>query len=611
MQPYISAADVVFRYPPPPGGEPVLALDGAGLRVARGEFLALVGPNGSGKSTLARMCNVLLRPEAGSVVVDGLDTADPAHLWPIRDRVGMVFQNPDNQIVAAMVEEDVAFGPENQALPPAEIRARVEGALAAVGLTGLRLRPPHLLSGGQKQRLAIAGALALRPACLVLDEPTAMLDPRGRREVITTVRQLNRDLGIAVIWITHFMSVAAAADRVVVMAAGRAVLDGTPATVFAQVDRIRALQLDVPPAVSMADSLRQAGIPLPENILDLAHLVTCLDDLRHRSDPSPSPPPGSNVAPPLPAQETALGRDPDAPLTPPGSERTVAIQVENLTHTYAPGSPHEWTAIAGVSLTIHQGDCWGIIGATGSGKSTLVQHFNALLKPTAGRVVVYGHDLSDRKADMMAVRRRVGLAFQYPEHQLFAATVRDEIAYGPRNLGLDEAAITRQVQWALDAVGLPAALLDRSPFSLSGGQARRVALAGVLAMRPDTLILDEPGAGLDPAGRREILRLVADLHRAGLTIVLVSHSMEDVAESADHVLVLDRGRVAMEGTPRTLFRRGAELESLQLAAPAAAVLVDRLREAGWPGAGRAVTEAEAVAEICGALHPVAGGSAHA
>lgn len=277
------------------------------------------------------------------------------------------------------------------------------------------------------------------------------------------------------------------------------------------------------------------------------------------------------------------------------------IVVEKISYVYHPGTPHQWQALTDVSFTLGDGEFWGLIGATGSGKSTLVQHLNGLLKPTGGRVLVDGRDTRARTTDLRLIRQQVGLVFQYPEHQLFAATVHEEVAYGPRNLGLDAATVEERVRWALAAVGLPAALLPRSPFGLSGGQARRLALAGVLAMRPRTLILDEPAAGLDPVGRQEMLQLIRDLHRSGMTIVLVSHNMEDVAELAEQVLVLQRGRVAMCGTPRELFRRHADLAALHLAAPAAAQLVDRLKGRGWDLVGQAVTAAEAVAEVAGAL----------
>ncbi len=252
------------------------AVDAVTLTINRGELVAVVGPNGSGKSTLAKHLNALLLPSTGEVRVDGLDSRDPANLWQIRRRVGMVFQDPDNQLVATTVEEDVAFGPENLGLPPAEIRQRVDRALAAVRMTEHRHRSPHYLSGGQKQRVAIAGVLAMEPDCLVLDEPTAMLDPAGRREVMETVVRLNREKGLTVVLITHAMEEAIPADRVLVMDRGRLIRQGTPRQVFALFDELRPLGLDVPPMASLAYQLRQAGLSLPEDVLTIEEMVNCL-----------------------------------------------------------------------------------------------------------------------------------------------------------------------------------------------------------------------------------------------------------------------------------------------------------------------------------------------
>ena len=246
--------------------EELLALDHVTLQIAAGEFVAVIGRNGSGKSTLAKHLNALLIPNEGSCIIDGMDTRNSAHLWDIRQRVGMVFQNPDNQIVASIVEEDVAFGPENLGFPPAEIVRRVEESLRQVGMTEYRLHGPHLLSGGQKQRVAIAGVLAMHPRCLVLDEPTAMLDPVGRAEVLDAVCRLHREEGITVVYITHFMEEAVAAGRVVVMDAGRVILDGLPGDVFQDVDRIRDLGLDVPVSADVAAHLRRRGMNLPRGI---------------------------------------------------------------------------------------------------------------------------------------------------------------------------------------------------------------------------------------------------------------------------------------------------------------------------------------------------------
>lgn len=257
-------------------GSEVLALDNINLTIRSGEFVAIIGTNGSGKSTLAKHFNALLIPTSGQCLVNGLNTSVPDNLWQVRQTVGMVFQNPDNQIVAAVVEEDVAFGPENLGIPPAEIRSRVTEALDLVGMADYRQHGPHLLSGGQKQRVAIAGVLAMRPSCLVLDEPTAMLDPLGRKEVLTTVTRLNKEEGITVVYITHFMEEAVAADRVVVLKNGRFVTEGSPAQVFSRVQELKNLGLDVPLAAEIAANLRAAGVSIPEGIITDDELVVAL-----------------------------------------------------------------------------------------------------------------------------------------------------------------------------------------------------------------------------------------------------------------------------------------------------------------------------------------------
>ena len=275
MQPLIEVQGLEYVYPLEGGGR-VVALRGVDLTIERGEFVALVGPNGSGKSTLARHFNGLLLPTVGQVWVDGLLTSDPRHLWAVRQRVGMVFQNPDNQIVASTVEEDVAFGPENLALPPDEIRRRVDEALDVVGLTGYRTHPPQMLSGGQKQLLAIAGILATRPACIVLDEPTSMLDPPGRQHILETIQRLNVEEGITVLLITQSMDEATTARRVLVMHAGRIVMDGPPQVIFEQEARLRTLGLNLPSAVEIARRLRKRGMVLPPGLLTVETLARAL-----------------------------------------------------------------------------------------------------------------------------------------------------------------------------------------------------------------------------------------------------------------------------------------------------------------------------------------------
>ena len=276
------------------------------------------------------------------------------------------------------------------------------------------------------------------------------------------------------------------------------------------------------------------------------------------------------------------------------------IVIEHLNYVYMSGGPYETHALDDVSLTIEDGEFVGLIGHTGSGKSTLVQHLNGLLLPSSGKITVDGLDIADKATDRRAIRRKVGLVFQYPENQLFEETVEKDIAFGPRNLGLDEAEIDRRVKDAMRKVALDYdALHERSVFELSGGQMRRVAIAGVLAMEPRTLVLDEPCAGLDPRGREEILGLIRDLHRdTGATIVMVSHSMDDVASLAERVIVMNHGKVAMDGAPRDVFSRGAQLRAIGLDVPQAVLLADKLRERGFdvPQGVYRVEEIKAVIE---------------
>lgn len=275
MEDFIKVEDLIFEYVKSEDGTAVRAIDSVSFSVERGSFTAVIGQNGSGKSTLAKNINALLVPTSGRVMVDGLDTSVPEHVWDVRSRVAMVFQNPDNQIVSSIVEDDVAFGPENLGIEPVEIRKRVDEALTGVEMYDFRKKAPHMLSGGQKQRIAIAGAVAMEPECIVFDEPTAMLDPRGRDEVMSVIKRLNGK-GITVLLITHFMEEAAQADKIIVMDRGVKKMEGTPEEIFLRADELKALSLDVPPAVDLAMKLRERGIDIPEGILTIDDMVNCL-----------------------------------------------------------------------------------------------------------------------------------------------------------------------------------------------------------------------------------------------------------------------------------------------------------------------------------------------
>ncbi len=535
------------------------ALRNVSLSVPEGQFLAVLGHNGCGKSTLAKHFNAILTPTSGKVTVDGIDTADENRLFDIRQTVGMVFQNPDNQLVATIVEEDVAFAPENLGVPPEEIRVRVDDALKQVDMYEFREHAPHQLSGGQKQRIAIAGIIAMRPRCIVMDEPTAMLDPKGRREVMKTIKRLNREQGITVILITHYMDEAAQADRVVVMDKGSVLMDDVPRKIFARADELRSVGLDVPQVTELCGLLHKSGVSISEEIIFEDECAAAIEML------------------PLKSRTADMTKTVAAKIVGIGEE---AARLENLTYKYSIGTPFEKTAVDNVNLTVNKAEFVGIIGHTGSGKSTLIQHLNGLVKPTSGLVFIDGKDIWGKDANIRDIRFKVGIVFQYSEHQLFEETVAKDIAYGPKNMGLSGDALDARVKSAAESMGI-SHLLEKSPFELSGGQQRRVALAGVLAMDPEVLILDEPAAGLDPKGRDKILSLIKRYHEhSGKTVLLVSHSMEDIVKFATKVLVMNKGKVFCYDETDKVFERTDELVAIGLDVPQITRLSHRLREKG-------------------------------
>lgn len=562
------------------GPQPLEALAGIDLEITAGEYVAIVGANGSGKSTLARHLNGLLAPTTGTVLAAGLDTRKEADLPAIRRQVQMVFQRPDTQIVATVVEEDVAFGPENFGVAEDALASRVQSALQTVGMWELRDRPPHFLSGGQKQRLAIAGALAVQPQALILDEATAMLDPAGRSAVLGLLESLHGQ-GITIVTITHEMEEAAMAGRVIVLSRGKVALDGTPREVFGQAGKIRELGLDVPAVAELALRL---GLP---PCLDIPGLVA---EIKGR--------------PWAPAAEIGSSNEPqpktsDRPLN--GGlplDRAPVVKVTGVSHTYMRGTPFEVPALADINMSVSQGQITGLVGQTGSGKSTLIQHLNGLLRPQTGDVVANGDHWADPKLDVRAARRKVGLLFQQPEDQLFERYLGDDVAFGPRQWGLDRSEVRSRVQAAMDAVGLPfLEFKDRLTNSLSGGERRRAALAGVLAMQPAVLVVDEPTAGLDPAGRAEILSILRRAHEAGTTVIMASHRMEDIASLCDRVVVLANGRVVADDGVRQVLGTSGEPPAPGLPPPPLAELAAALGAAGLSVPQGALTVAEIAAHL--------------
>ena len=494
-----------------------LALDDVTLEVCRGERVCVLGANGSGKSTLASVICGLLAPDEGDVELAGhaVCTGGVPDLAAYRDarrQLGLVFQNPDDQIVTSVVADDVAFGPENLGVPRAQIAARVARELRRVAMEKYAHADPSRLSGGQRQRVCIAGALAMEPAVLVLDEPSSLLDVRGRAAIMRVMGRLAA-AGATLVHVTHFMDEALAADRVIVMQHGRMALEGTPDEVFASKNAqvIEALGLEMPFEARLAAALRA----------DAA-------DGKVAAVAAPS------------------GEKPAAPAAPVPAAEPPAILARDLGFSYGPDAQ----ALDGVSLEVPVRATTAIVGQTGSGKSTLLRLLCGLEAADAGSLTVCGINAATKRGRRQ-IRRAVGYVMQHPERQLFAQTVAEDVAFGPRNQGLSAAEVERRVAHALDLVGLTDRR-DASPFELSGGQQRLAAIAGVLAMEPELLVLDEPTAGLDPRGRARLRALMADLAAHGVTLLQVTHSMEDAAR-ADHVVVLDQSHVLATGTPAEVF----------------------------------------------------------
>ena len=601
----ISCKDISFSY----DGK-VHTLSNVTLDIADGEFLCILGGNGSGKSTLAKHLNALLVPDSGSVEVDGLNTSDPQLVYDVRSRVGMVFQNPDDQLVATLVENDIAFGPENLGVPTNELSQREADAHASEGLMGFEQHETHALSGGQKQRVAIAGALAMHPEVLILDEASSMLDPRGRHGLLKVCQELNH-AGMTIVMITHFMEEAALADRVVVLDRGRIALEGTPEEILTRADELHSLNLEEPFACQLALELKRRGLDIRPHVDEESvvteiraamgrHIEMSLCDKTAASDEAPQ---SSDAAPLIQfehvyysyeksTRERARRRKKNAP----------AAQAADWGN-----DPNAVWALRDISFDVHEGEMLGIAGHTGSGKSTIIQHMNGLVHPTQGRVLLQGASMANKHVNETA-KTTVGMVFQYPEHQLFANTVFEDVAFGPQNLGLSANEVTERVLETLRLVGLDAdEVAQKSPFELSGGQQRRCAFAGVLAMRPRVLVLDEPVAGLDPAARTEFLQLIDDLHARGLTIVMVSHSMEDIATHCDRVLIMNKGSIVSLGTPREVFASDRDLKSIGLGLPAPQHMARLLRDAGIPLPHRRLYSTKTLAESIVAL--AAGGAA--
>ena len=549
-------------------------LKGVDITIKKGEFIALLGRNGSGKTTFSKQLNAILRPSEGTVTVDEMGTRDAEKLYEIRQRVGMVFQNPDNQMVAANVEEEVAFGPENLGMESDTIVARVKQALEQVRMWKRRKTAPNHLSGGQKQRIAIAGILAMHPDYIVLDEPTAMLDPKGRKEVMEALQRLNQEQEMTVILITHDMEEAALASRVILLADGQMRFDGRPEKFFGADALLAEMGMEAPLSYRVRKLIdsdvfekKIGDARVEEATIDKREKVAEYDKTGREWEAS------SELVDKKKNKKAEAETD---------EKNQDLLSLQHVSYIYSPGTAYEKVALDDVNLSLGKGEIVGLAGHTGSGKSTMIQLLNGLLKPTGGTVTFEGKDIHAKGYSGNYLRSKVGMVFQYPEHQMICDTVWEDVAFGPSKQGLTGEACETRVEEALRFVDLPEKYYQASPLQLSGGQKRRVAIAGVLAMHPEYIILDEPAAGLDAAGKREIFDRIRRMSREqGIGVLLVSHSMEDLAEYADRIIVLDDGKKILDDRPAEVFAERETLETCGLDVPEAVKFADRLRAEGY------------------------------
>ncbi len=533
----IEIKDVVFSYDlsdDTSGKAPRRALDGISVSIEKGSYTAILGSNGSGKSTLAKIIDILEVPDSGKVVIFGKDAGDDNRFWEIREHCCCVFQNPDNQIVGTMIEEDVAFGPENLGIPNPELRERVDQALKDVGLYEYRHKETMALSGGQKQKLAIAGALAMRPDILILDEATAMLDPSSRDDFLELVEKMRIEKGLTLITITHDMTEALRCDKIVIVHKGKVALEGTPEEIFLS-DDLWKYGLKRPVKINFAFEIAKlTGSTLTkEDLKSNETLIASLIKMLKK--------PGLNAPENVRVDRTEA------------DENDIIMSVKGLSYVY-PGS--DTKAIEDINLDIRRGEVLGIVGESGCGKTTLISHMNAILRPQTGDVIIHTKDgdLScSNKKHTMTIRQNVGLVFQYPEYQLFEETVYKDIAYGLKKMNVSKEEQKELINDAASKVGLTERELNSSPFELSGGQKRRAAMAGVLVMKPGILVLDEPASGLDPKGRQEMFAIIKGLRDSGTTIILVSHNMDEAAVNCDRICLIDNGKIKAVGKPSELF----------------------------------------------------------
>lgn len=582
MDPIIRIDHVSFSY----GEASARALDDVTLSVSPGDFLGIIGPSGAGKTTLASAMSGAIPhhytgPLFGSVLVDGKDTC-AVTLTDISQVVGSVLQDIDTQMVASVVEDEMLFGLENFGVPHSQIEERVIDALETVGIADLRERDIATLSGGQKQKVAIAAILALRPRVLVLDEPTAALDPASSRMVFETLRSINRELGVTVVIIEQKVALLSEyASRIAVMQGGRIALEGTPSEVFSHSAELRSIGVDSPRVTRISNSLAARGlIEAGEPCLNVREASLLIQNLCKASSPAPraaatagadraaadahatADAARSTIASP---GERGMAESPRRPAVKPGASPVVRLR--DVTYTYPGGG----ASVRHLNLEVYPGEFVGLVGQNGAGKTTATKLVNGLLKPSSGTVEVAG--LDTRTARTSQIARHAATLFQNPDHQICRDTVLNEVAFGLELGGVDAETARERARAVAEDFGLP---LGEAPFSLSRGQRQMVALASVVVLEPELVILDEPTSGLDYRECMTVMETVRRMADRGSAVIMVCHDMEVVSDFAEHLVVMADGEIAAAGPTHDLFADESLMKRASMRPPQVVELANEL-----------------------------------
>ncbi len=574
----------------------VIALDHVSFSIPTGKRTCIVGANGSGKSTVASILSGLTAPDEGTVTFLGTTVVNDGQVdfeayKTICPQLGLVFQNPEDQIICSVVADDIAFGLENLQVPSDRITPLVEEQITLGTLTEFASENPQMLSGGQQQRVAISGALVMKPQILILDEPSAALDVVHRNNVMGLVEKL-RAAGKTIVHVTHFMDEVVSADHVIALDDGRVAFEGTPEALFEQHELVECLHLEEPFAYQVAHALNNCGVvvcksPSAERVLnELTGLLATAAQGARSADAAES---CDNATAAGCDDAATAGCDATSSASSPAT-----VSVRDVTFSY------QKPVLKNISVDVQKGSHVAVIGSTGSGKSTLARLICALDTPDSGSLCVAGLD-TRQKQNRRKLHGIVGYVMQRPERQLFAQTVAEDVAFGPTNLGLSACDVTSAVNAALELVGL-SHKADVSPFELSGGQQRLCALAGVIAMQPKVLVLDEPTNGLDPYYCSELRKIINAVLEDGCTVIELTHSMEDAAET-DQIIVLHEGDLVFSGSPHQTFTHfsEAEFQELGLGIPHALAWAQRLSRATGINLGEPLTLSDLVDALVNVL----------